>query len=125
MYVYVPHTGSSTENTQSTPTDDIFHLESLNITGLRKDVFPDTDSWKRLSDLFTNHNPVTQQVGKNNLLCTLLLHRKGTWFLIENSKMYYKVHINDILTTMNYFSYIGSKSLLLWLTLPPMSGQAN
>ena len=113
MYVYVPHTGSSTENTQSTPTDDIFHLESLNITGLRKDVFPDTDSWKRLSDLFTNHNPVTQQVEKNNLLCTLLLHRKGTWFLIENYKMYYKVHINDILTTMNYFSYIGSKSLLL------------
>ena len=44
MYVYVPHTGSSTENTQSTPTDDIFHLESLNITGLRKDVFPDTDN---------------------------------------------------------------------------------
>ena len=94
MYVYVPHTGSSTENTQSTPTDDIFHLESLNITGLRKDVFPDTDSWKRLSDFFTNHNPVAQQVGKNNLLCTLLLHRAGTWFLIENSKMYYKVHTN-------------------------------
>ena len=83
-----------TENTQSTPTDDIFHLESLNITGLRKDVFPDTDSWKRLGDFFTNHNPVAQQVGKNNLLCTLLLHRKGTCFLIENSKMYYKVHTN-------------------------------
>ena len=83
-----------TENTQSTPTDDIFHLESLNITGLRKDVFPDTDSWKRLGDFFTNHNPVAQQVGKNNLLCTLLLHREGTWFLIENSKMYYKVHTN-------------------------------
>ena len=44
MYVYVPHTGSSTENTQSTPTDDIFHLEPLNIAGLRKDVFPDPDS---------------------------------------------------------------------------------
>ena len=83
-----------TENTQSTPTDDIFYLESLNITGLRKDVFPDTDSWKRLGDFFTNHNPVAQQVGKNKLPCTLLLHRKGTCFLIENSKMYYKVHTN-------------------------------
>ena len=94
MYVYVPLTGSSTENTQSTPIDDIFHLESLNITGLRKDVFPDTDSLKRLSDFFTNNNPVAQQVGKNNLLFTLLLHREGTWFLIENSKMYYEVHTN-------------------------------
>ena len=33
-------------------------------------------------------------------------------------------YINDILTTMNSFSYIGTKSLLLWLTLPPVSGQA-
>ena len=66
MYAYVPHTGSSTENTQSsTRTDDVFQLDSLNtITGLRKDVFPDTESWKRLGDFFQHHNPVAQEVRK-------------------------------------------------------------
>ena len=126
MYVYVPHTGSSTENTQSTPTDDIFPLEWLNKTGLRKDVFPETDNWKRLSNFFSNHNPVAQQVVKNNLLCTLLLHREGTRFLIENSKMYYKVHTNtsDKLGVHNMTINITYPLLLLknvaypWQTLP-------
>ena len=33
-------------------------------------------------------------------------------------------YINDILTTMNSFFYIGTKFLLLWLTLAPVSDQA-
>ena len=47
----------------------------------------------------------------------------GHMWLILATRDCKNKYINDILTTMNSFSYIGSKSLLLWLTLSPVSGQ--
>ena len=48
----------------------------------------------------------------------------GYMWLILATRDCKNKYINDILTTMNSFSCIGTKSLLLWLTLPPVSGQA-
>lgn len=53
----------SIEEARATPASDTFGVEALQIAGMRKDVFPDADSWRTLMEFFSAHKPLSQEVG--------------------------------------------------------------